>query len=124
MDSYKVFEKITSNFQTIFMIYLKEHFVKGGVEFTQCFKDSELVIFQLSQPSIDDPSEITKWYEVFQLKVKQKDIYHPDEFEKYPNDEAFGVWAWCCSNEKCVVKVLKKHFPKHSIPKWLLELHN
>lgn len=102
------------------MIYLIEHFVKGGVEFTQCFKDDELVIYNLRQKHLDD-DDYSEWYEVFQLKVKQKDIYHPDEFEKYPNDEAFGQWAWCCSNEKCVIKVLKKHFPKHSIPKWLLK---
>lgn len=26
----------------------------------------------------------------------------------YPSNEHFGVWAWCCSNEKCVMKVLKR----------------
>lgn len=98
------------------MIKLKNEFSKKGFNFVQLFKDDELAIYQLSRQHADGDG-ISKWYEVFKVQVKQPDIYHNDEFEKYPNDEAFGVWAWSCSNEQVVNKVLKREFPNHPLSK-------
>lgn len=91
------------------MIELAKEFKKGNRSFKQKVKENYLVIYTVSQPHLDDDKE-TVWYEVFRRIVKQKDIFHDDEYEKYPNDEAFGVWAWSCSNIDCVKKVLTNHF--------------
>lgn len=76
------------------------------------FKDDELVIYEVSQ-SCD--GEVNRWYEVFKHVVRPIDKFHDDEYEYYPNDESFGSWAWCCSNEACLKKVLKMHFPNHKL---------
>lgn len=98
------------------MIELKKQFTKNGVKCTQIFKDDELAIYQISQRHADD-NDYSIWYEVFKRMVKAADIYHADEFEKYPYDEAFGKWAWSCSNVGAVNKVLKRQFPNHQLAK-------
>lgn len=97
------------------MIELKKEFRKKGTKFRQLFKDDDLVIYELSRNGEDGNGY--HWYEVFRRYVKAADIYHADQFEKYPYDECFGVWAWSCSNEKTVNKVLKEHFPNHPMTK-------
>lgn len=95
------------------MIELKKEFTKGGVSYTQVYKDAELAIYELSQASVNDPSETVSWYEVFKPTVHKADKYHPDDFELYPYDEAFGNFAFCCSTESSVAKTIYNHFPKH-----------
>lgn len=91
------------------MIELKKEFTKKGITFKQMYKSNCLAIYSVSHKGVDDGKART-WYEVFRILVKQKDLFHYDDYEKYPNDEAFGQWAWSCSSVKSVEKVLNKHF--------------
>ena len=92
------------------MILLKKYFRKKNTEFFQVWKDDDVVIYKLRQKSEDNQNEFSEWYEVFRRTVKQADIYHSEEYEKYPSDEAFGSWAWSCANLKVLEKVLLNHF--------------
>lgn len=103
------------------MIELKKQFKKRGVVYTQIFKDEELVIYELSEASIDDPSEIIRWYEIFKPVIHNANQYHSDDFELYPYDEAFGFWAWDCSNESVVAKVIYDHFKNHRFAKEVIK---
>jgi|TARA_R110000796_G_scaffold193473_1_gene309980 hypothetical protein len=45
------------------------------------------------------------WYEVFKLKLApicldfEKRTYSDTDFKvKYPKDNDFGIWAWCCNS--------------------------
>lgn len=91
------------------MIELKKQFTKKETDFNQIYKDNDVVIYKLTRNNADGDGMYT-WFEVFKRKVKPQDIYHEDEFEKYPSDEAFGNWAWSCSNVECVKKVLNNYF--------------
>lgn len=83
----------------------------------QLFKDDELVIYEITQ-SFADGDGHSKWYEVFRYRVMPADQYHDDEYELYPKaDEYFGLWAWSCSNDKVVNKVLRREFPNHPMAK-------
>lgn len=97
------------------MIYLKKIFKKKGIEFSQLWKDENVVIYQLEQQSQTNPNEHSKWYEVFKPYEHKADIYHDDEYEKYPSDEDFGRWAWSCESIKSVEKILLKHFEKSDV---------
>ena len=105
------------------MIELKKEFKKGNRTFKQLLKQNCLVIYSVSQPHLDDTNE-TVWYEVFRRTVRQKDTFHEDEYEKYPNDEAFGLWAWSCSNLQCVRKVLTNHFAGCNVDAIIAGLQN
>lgn len=87
------------------MIELKKEFTKKGVLFRQIFKDSELAIYETGYPS----------FEVFRVVIHKADKYHDDSYELYPCDEHFGRYAWSCSNEESVNKILREHFPKHEL---------
>ena len=89
------------------MIELKKEFRKRGVDFKQIYKDSELAIYQTGFPS----------FEVMKVIIHKADKYHDDEYELYPCDEHFGRYAWSCSNENSVNKILKEHFPNHPMTK-------
>ena len=85
------------------MIELKLEFTKKGINFKQIYKDDKMVIYQTSFPS----------YEIFRRVVHSPDIFHQDTYEQYPSNEAFGTWAWSCSDEASLNRMIKKHFPKH-----------
>lgn len=91
------------------MVELKREFSRKGVQFTQVFKNEALCLYQLAKTHIDGVT--SQWYEIFKRKVMKPDRFHDDEYEAYPSDESFGVWAWCCSDKKIVEKVLKREFP-------------
>ena len=97
------------------MIKLKKEFDKKGlgIHFQQVFNDGEVVIYELSQKHQSDEG-CSHWFELFEYRTAKADIYHSDEYEVYPWDEAFGVWAWSCSDKKCIEKVMKKHFPNYN----------
>lgn len=83
-------------------------FSKKGVQFKQLVKTDEWYIYELSKDG-------SVWYEVFKYKLvnlhpldQEMEIY--DKKECYPSDESFGLWAWCCSDWKCVQKVMKREF--------------
>ena len=87
---------------------LDKEFTKRGVNFKQEVKNDELVIYRCTNIETKD-----EYFEVFKYRTAKP---HPmdegtwDLVELYPSDNAFGVWAWCCSSVPCVNKVLKKHF--------------
>ena len=82
------------------MIELRKKFRKYGEEFTQIYKDSEIVIYNTTFPSV----------EVFKYKVKKPDKFHDDTWEAYPSENDFGQWAWCCTCKKQFDRVLVNHF--------------
>lgn len=45
-------------------------------------------------------------YEVFRKKIAQPWTYCDEESEQYPSDEDFGRWAWACSNNDSLDKIL------------------
>ena len=69
------------------MIELKKTFRKYGEDFTQLYKDDEIVIYQTTFPSV----------EVFKYRVKKPDKFRSEDFEVYPSESDFGAWAWCCT---------------------------
>ena len=89
------------------MIELKKDFTRKGIRYQQLMKNEQIVLYRCSR--VDG---LDTYYEVFKRKVEQPNEFHNDEYERYPSDEAFGSWAWCCSNGKSVEKVLRKHFPE------------
>lgn len=92
---------------------LKHRFKKGSRTYTQLHRQEEdFYIYQVCEEIYEDVDE---YYEVFCHRLTgmhplAKD-YDPDErVVAYPSNENFGYWAWCCSNWKCVLKVLREHF--------------
>lgn len=86
------------------MIKLKEWFLKNGNRYTQVYRNDDMALYLVD-------NEHDWYYEVFKIKVYKPNKYVNDEYEKYPGDECFGNWAWCCSNRESLERVLKKHFP-------------
>ena len=54
-------------------------------------------VWNLKDDAIGEPS----YYEIFKKKIAKavtlKGVEYPER-EKYPSDNDFGVWAWCCSS--------------------------
>ena len=109
------------------MIELRKTFdiKKYKMSFTQMVKTDKVVIYRVTQPHADGDG-VSEWYEVFRYKTTgmnpMSQNYDPDEtVEAYPSDEAFGLWAWSCSNLGVVEKVLnaKFAFSKHEISAFL-----
>lgn len=91
---------------------LREKFISKGIEYTQLHKDDKLVIYEAKA---DHYGVKDIYYEVFNYKVgsmnPMAENYDPnEEVELYPRDNAFGYWAWCCSDWKCIAKVLRNHY--------------
>lgn len=82
------------------MIELPVTLRKYGEEFTQIYKDSEIVIYKTTFPSV----------EVFKYKVKKPNKFHDDNWEAYPSDADFGNWAWCATCRKQFDRILSTHF--------------
>ena len=77
---------------------LPVQFEKKGVSFTQVKRTANALLYKLKN---QDGHE---YFEVFQRKTQKPFSLwskgtNPQEYkypakEKYPNDEAFGIWAW------------------------------
>lgn len=87
---------------------MEKEFVKWNRKFKQVLETSNFFMYEVIAYG-------DKYYEVFKKKLITKNIYQDGKWVstgkkeyRYPGDEEFGLWAWCCSNEKCVIKVLKK----------------
>ena len=91
------------------MIQLKQEFDKKGTHYKQIYKSKALVLYQLSR-FYKEYGITVQHYEIFRYVTHTPDKYHNDEYELYPCDEAFGRWAWSCSNEASLLKIYKKHF--------------
>ena len=96
------------------MIELKKKFIKSGKLYTQLFKDENIVIYQIKILSIN-----VKYYEVFKYTIHEKDIYHDDLFEVYPNKDDFGDWAFSCTSPLSLISIIKQHFPNVTYKKEL-----
>lgn len=91
---------------------LDKEFTKKGDLFTQIEKGDSYYIYKR------DMQECV-CYEVFERKiVNLNDFWRKydtngkydgfDSFEKYPNDEQFGKWAYCCNSlERAKIKALE-----------------
>ena len=82
------------------MIELKKEYNKHFGKLSQAYRDDRLAIYAVNGRSGG------LWYEVFKIRVRPANRFVDDEFEAYPSDEDFGVWAWSCSNLDVVKKVL------------------
>lgn len=95
------------------MIQLKKTFKKtGGRTFTQVYRTDKMAIYLVEWP------EGNKAVEVFKITVSNSPFYD-GPFEKYPSNEEFGKWAWSCSTQPSLEKIMKRHFPDIPIPKIL-----
>ena len=88
---------------------LKKDFVLRGVHYSQLIKNDVFVIYRCEKYNG------IFYFEVFQYRLsnlhpmsRELDLY--DKKEAYPSDESFGGWAWCCSNEACLKKVMRNKF--------------
>lgn len=88
------------------MIELKKEFTRGGgFRYRQVFKNHKFAIYECEQTF--DNGKTDFFYEIFKILVKKPDMFHNDEYEAYPSDESFGVWAWCCSDYGSVARVFE-----------------
>ena len=95
------------------MIRLKECFTKRGNKYTQVYRNDDMALYLVN-------NEHDCYVEVFKIRMHKADRYHNDEYERYPGDESFGDWAWCCSNRKSLEKIMKREFPNVPIPNILM----
>lgn len=93
------------------MIELKKDFTKKGIKYEQVFKNDELFIYKCTSTTYG-----YKYFEVFKRRVRKADKFHDDEWERYPNDEDFGKWAYACPNAKSIVRTLKDYHIEYQLP--------
>lgn len=94
------------------MIKLKDNFKRGTREYRCLHRDEAFFIFEVTN-TVNETKDV--YYEVFNLRLTKmhpmaKDFDPEERVEAYPSDESFGYWAWCCSNGKVVIKVLREHY--------------
>ena len=94
------------------MIRLKECFMKRG-KYSQVHRNNDMALYLVN-------NEHGCYVELFKIRMHKADKYHDDEYERYPGDESFGDWAWCCSNRKSLEKIMKREFPNVPIPNILM----
>lgn len=88
--------------------YLPKEFVKKGVKYTLLDKNEVFVLYRCES--------ITYGYSYFEVFKPRMGKPHPmsdedyDLVELYPSDELFGIYAWCCSNEASLIKIMKNEF--------------
>lgn len=82
------------------MIELRKRFKRKGVEFTQLYKDENIVIYMTDINSL----------EIFRYRIAKPDITCDEEHEHYPSDSHFGSWAWCATSLSSFRRILEKHF--------------
>lgn len=88
------------------MIELKKEFkANGGIIYRQVEKNDRFAIYECTQ-TFEDGS-INIFYEIFKIKILAPDKFISDVHEKYPSNEDFGNWAWCCSDYGNVVRVFE-----------------
>lgn len=105
---------------------LQKEFEKKGVRYTQINKTIKaninekedkaydgIVIYKCSNLSYHD-----EYFEVFRYRIAKPHPYDAENWdmvELYPSDEAFGVWAWSCSDKSSVERIVNKHFEENGI---------
>lgn len=63
-------------------------------------RENGVVIYQVNE----------SLYEIFRYKVSKPDKFHETEYERYPSNESFGVWAWTVPNKDGIRKILIEKF--------------
>lgn len=84
---------------------LEKEFTKKGVLYTQMEKTEEYVLYRCKNIEFGNV-----YYEVFKYRTGKPHFMSGEDFdliEVYPSNDAFGNWAFCCSDLKCVEKVMK-----------------
>jgi len=74
---------------------------KNGFNYTQLLRGVKTYIYE--QEVLKD----LKYYEVFQIKIAPERIFKGkviEPHERFPHDEAFGVWAWTYRNYESALK--------------------
>lgn len=103
--------------------FLQETFSRLGYTYTQIVKNPDVVIYR-----VEDNTEC--YFEIFKSKVRvlvegwgnsQQIAEGYTHAERYPEDNAFGTWAWCCRGLKAVRRVLATHFPGVDVDLALLQ---
>lgn len=91
---------------------LEKEFTRKGYTYTQLYRDEKVVVYK-----VHDKDEV--YYEIFKLNIvevkdtiqyktmREKGYTH---YEKYPSDESFGSWAWCCRNLSSIERIYNLHF--------------
>lgn len=92
---------------------MEQQFRKRCNEYTMLYEDDNMFIFAVK------PKIAPTYYEVFKKRKNPERILPNGKVLpagwKYPCDEDFGVWAWCCSNPDRVMYILKLKFNFHDI---------
>lgn len=95
------------------MLELEKQWKKGNRTFTQIYSDGKWYIYEVFAV-YDEKRNITHtYYEVFKKKVAPHKIYDNgwkttgEMCERYPSNEDFGVWAWCCNTVKRCHHIMK-----------------
>jgi hypothetical protein len=88
------------------MIELKKEFRKGGKrDFLQIEKNDRFAIYQVTA---HNEMGVDVYFEVFAIKIMGPTNIVNDTFERYPGDEDFGKWAFCCLTlDRCYYKINK-----------------
>jgi len=74
---------------------LPDEIRKNGFRYTKVLKGDKSYIFcQYVTPD-------TVYFEVFKIRVRKETMFKGKKIpagHRFPNDEAFGIWAWTYSN--------------------------
>ena len=79
---------------------LKDDFIRKGISYHKLYQDEEIVAYSLAKMD-------NEWFEVFRYKIRKPNKFIDDEYEVYPSNEDFGVWAWSCSNLETLILLIK-----------------
>ena len=101
--------------------HLPKEFTRRGVRFTQIEKVVKEITDNVGNTQTEgyfiykcNPLNYQyEYFEVFRYRLVKP---HPlsgedyDLMEYYPSDEMFGIYAWCCSNEDSLQKIMREKF--------------
>lgn len=93
---------------------IKKEFTKNQCLFKQIGSGLGWYIYKVYIPIEDENKQkYSVHYEYFKQKFNtpKKSFGHivaGDTYETYPSDEAFGIWAWCCTSLKYAIKDIKR----------------
>ena len=82
-----------------------KQFRKMNETFTQVYKDDKVVVYHTTFPSV----------EVFKYMTHKPDKFHEDDYEMYPSNESFGLWAWCATSKDQFSRIMESHFADHPL---------
>ena len=94
-------------------LFIEKDWQREGDRFhhRQVFNNGKIYIYEVDYVDSNHP-----WYEIFKRKIvpdvvkvdgklKNGENYHV----KYPSNESFGRWAWCCHDIDCIKRAIKNN---------------